>query len=510
MNCRHLVLVLGDQLDRESAALDAFDHARDRVLMIEARRESTRIRSHKARTALFLAAMRHHAAWLRDQGYPVTYLDLDHPAAESFTSGIRHLLQELTPQRLVVIEPGEYGVLAELRAVTDQAGIELEIRPDQTFLCSTADFEHWRSSRKTLVMEHFYRWMRRRHDVLVRDDKPVGGKWNLDQQNRKSFGRKGPGLLPEPFGFAADDLTAAVLDAVERHFPDNPGHLDDFSWPVTREDALQALDDFITHRLAAFGPYQDAMWDGEPYLYHSLISAALNTKLLRPREVIDAAVAAHEAGDAPLQSVEGFVRQVLGWREYVRGIYWTEGPGYLERNGLAADQPLPAFYWDADTEMRCLAGCIGQTLETGYAHHIQRLMVTGLFAMLFGVRPKEIHEWYLAIYVDAVEWVEAPNVLGMSQHADGGLLGSKPYAASGRYIQRMGNYCDGCRFDPGESTGDRACPFTTLYWDFLIRHEARFADHPRAGMQWRMLGRLDAAKRDAIGQQAQALRQAIG
>ncbi|MGD1983495.1 MAG: cryptochrome/photolyase family protein, partial [Chromatiaceae bacterium] len=365
MNCRHLVLVLGDQLDRESAALDAFDHARDRVLMIEARRESTRIRSHKARTALFLAAMRHHAGWLRDQGYPVTYLDLDHPAAESFTSGIRHLLQELTPQRLVVIEPGEYGVLAELRAVTDQAGIELEIRPDQTFLCSTADFEHWRSSRKTLVMEHFYRWMRRRHDVLIRDDKPVGGKWNLDQQNRKSFGRKGPGLLPEPFGFAADDLTAAVLDAVERHFPDNPGHLDDFSWPVTREDALQALDDFITHRLAAFGPYQDAMWDGEPYLYHSLISAALNTKLLRPREVIDAAVAAHEAGDAPLQSVEGFVRQVLGWREYVRGIYWTEGPGYLERNGLAADQPLPAFYWDADTEMRCLAGCIGQTLETG-------------------------------------------------------------------------------------------------------------------------------------------------
>jgi deoxyribodipyrimidine photolyase-related protein len=412
-------------------------------------------------------------------------------------------------ERLVVVEPGEYAVLKELESVATETGVPLEIRPDQTFLCTTDDFEHWRSSRKTLVMEHFYRWMRRRQGVLVENDKPVGGKWNLDQHNRKSFGRKGPGLLPEPYGFEPDALTCDVIEAVVRHFPDNPGRLDDFSWAVTREDALLALDDFVTHRLAAFGPFQDAMWDGEPYLYHSLISAALNLKLLQPREVIDAAVAAYEAGDAPLQSVEGFVRQVLGWREYIRGIYWTEGPGYLERNGLGADRPLPAFYWDGDTEMRCLAGCIGQTLETGYAHHIQRLMVTGLFAMLLGVRPKAIHEWYLAVYVDAVEWVESPNVLGMSQHADGGLLGSKPYAASGRYIQRMSNYCSGCRFDPGESTGDRACPFTTLYWDFLIRHEARFADHPRAGMQWRMLGRLDDAQRKAVREQAGRLRESI-
>ena len=274
---------------------------------------------------------------------------------------------------------------------------------------------------------------------------------------------------------------------------------------MTREQALQSLDDFVAHRLAAFGPFQDAMWTGEPYLHHSALSAALNLKLLDPREVIDAAVAAYHDGRAPLASVEGFVRQVIGWREYVRGVYWSEMPGYLDRNALVADRPLPGFYWTGETDMACLREVIGQTLETGYAHHIQRLMVTGLFALLLGVRPREIHEWYLAVYVDAVEWVEAPNTLGMSQYADGGLLGSKPYAASGRYIQRMSNYCTGCRYAPDKATGETACPFTTLYWDFLLRHEQRFARHPRAGMQWRNLARLDGAQRTAIRRQADAL-----
>jgi deoxyribodipyrimidine photolyase-related protein len=357
-----------------------------------------------------------------------------------------------------------------------------------------------------MIMEHFYRWMRRRHDVLIDGKDPTGGKWNLDQQNRKSFGRKGPGMVPAPVGFEPDRLTCQVLDDVERHFGDNPGWLDGFSWAVTREQALEALDDFITHRLPAFGPFQDAMWQDEPYLYHALLAASLNLKLLNPREVIDAAVAAYAEGQAPLSSVEGFVRQILGWREYVRGIYWNQMPDYVNNNALGAHESLPAFYWTGETDMNCLRSCIGQTLETGYAHHIQRLMVTGLFAMLYGADPREVHAWYLAVYVDAVEWVELPNTLGMSQHADGGLLGSKPYAASGRYIQRMSNYCNSCQFSPDQSTGDSACPFTTLYWDFLIRHEARFSQHPRAGMQWRMLNRLEQKQRVAITAQAEAFR----
>jgi deoxyribodipyrimidine photolyase-related protein len=289
-------------------------------------------------------------------------------------------------------------------------------------------------------------------------------------------------------------------------FPDNPGELESFNWPVTRDQALVQLEYFIANRLPAFGPFQDAMWQDEAFLYHSGLASSLNLKLLSPREVIDRAVSAYETGDAPIGSVEGFVRQLLGWREYVRGLYWTEMPDYLDCNALDADASLPAFYWNGKTDMACLKEVIGQTLKYGYAHHIQRLMVTGLFAMLLGVRPREIHAWYLAVYVDAVEWVELPNTFGMTQYADGGLLASKPYAASGRYIQRMSNYCAGCRFRPDQSTGDRACPFTTLYWDFLMRHEKRFADHPRAAMQWRMLNRLDAGKRKGIRARAAELK----
>ena len=313
-------------------------------------------------------------------------------------------------------------------------------------------------------------------------------------------------MIPAPPHFAPDTLTAGVMRDVERQFPDNPGRLDRFAWPVTREEALAMLDDFVAHRLTAFGPFQDAMWKDEALLYHSGISAALNLKLLNPMEVIRAAVAAYEDRKAPLQSVEGFVRQILGWREFVRGVYWTEMPGYTERNALKATQPLPGFYWNGDTDMQCLRNAIRQTLETGYAHHIQRLMVTGLFSLLLGVKPQEVHAWYLAVYIDAVEWVEAPNTLGMSQFADGGLLASKPYAASGRYVQRMSNYCVDCRYAPDKAVGEDACPFTTLYWDFLLRHEARFSSHPRAAMQWRMLQRLDEPKKKAIIEQAKQLK----
>jgi deoxyribodipyrimidine photolyase-related protein len=506
MSDADLLLVLGDQLDRESPLLRSADPARDRVLMIESREESQRVWSHKARTALFLSAMRHHAQWLRAAGWRLHYVRLSDAAGAGFETGLREAVQRFAPRRLRMVKAGEHGVQQQLASVCDGLGIALEVLGDDRFVCDEAAFADWRRGRKTLVMEHFYRHLRKRHGILMADGQPVGGQWNFDADNRHSFGRQGPGLVPRAVGFPADTLTREAIADVQRCLPDNPGRVDDFDWPVTPEQAEQALQDFIDHRLAGFGPYQDAMWRDEPWLYHSLLSAALNLGLLRPLAVVRAAEAALEAHGAPLQSVEGFVRQVLGWREYVHGIYWTEMPGYLDRNALDAELPLPGFYWTGDTDMACLRDTIRQTLRYGYAHHIQRLMVTGLFALLLGVRPREVHAWYLAVYVDAVEWVEAPNTLGMSQHADGGLLGSKPYAASGRYIQRMSNHCTHCRYRPERSTGEDACPFTTLYWDFLIRHEARFAKHPRAAMQWRMLGRLDAGQRRAVIEAADRLK----
>ncbi len=506
MSCRNLVLILGDQLDRRASVLDTCDKQADLLLMIESRHDSQRIPSHKARTALFLAAMRHHAEWLRSQGFRLEYITVDTPLAKDFQTALAETLRRHQPTEVRMTEAGEFGVQQTINEACAKAGVPVQIFADDHFLFSREEFADWRAGRKTLVMETFYRHMRKRYDILMDGSKPVGGKWNLDDKNRASFGRKGPGLIPAPPPFAPDKITAQTLRDVDKHFPNNPGSLDTFAWPVTREQALHMLDDFVEQRLPAFGPFQDAMWTDHVLLHHSGLSAALNLKLLDPREVIQKAVAAYDANKAPLSSVEGFVRQVLGWREYVRGVYWSEMPDYLELNALQANQPLPGFYWHGDTDMHCLRVVIEQTLATGYAHHIQRLMVTGVFAMLLGVRPQEIHTWYLSVYIDAVEWVEAPNTLGMSQYADNGLLGSKPYAASGRYIQRMSNYCEACRYQPGERTGENACPFTVLYWDFLMRHDERFAKHPRAAMQWRMLQRIDHAERATINQQAEELR----
>jgi deoxyribodipyrimidine photolyase-related protein len=335
---------------------------------------------------------------------------------------------------------------------------------------------------------------------------PVGGRWNFDQDNRQAFGAQGPGLKPDPLQFPPDQITSEVLELVGERYPEHPGDLSAFGWPVTPAQAEAALQDFINHRLASFGPYQDALWTDEPWLYHSLLSAALNLKLIDPRRVIEVAEQAWREGMAPLASVEGFIRQILGWREYVRGIYWLHMPEYLEHNALGADADLPAFYWTGDTDYECLRQSIGQTLKYGYAHHIQRLMVTGLFALLLGVRPRSVHEWYLAVYVDAVEWVELPNTLGMSQAADDGLMASKPYSASGKYIDRMSNYCGRCRYRPEQATGATACPFTTLYWDFLARHKQRYSKHPRTALQWRNLERKDPVELAAIRAAAARLR----
>jgi deoxyribodipyrimidine photolyase-related protein len=512
---RTLVAVLGDQLDLNAAAFDGFDPALDVVWMAEASEESTHVWSSKQRIAIFLAAMRHFAQALRAADRPLHYTRLDDPGNRgSLAAELQAAITTLAPQRVVMTAPGDWRVWQSLKAVVESAGLALEICEDRHFYTTVRDFMAHAKGRKSLRLEYFYRELRQRHGVLMQDGppnaqakaQPIGGQWNFDADNREAFGRAGPGALPERFTFAPDALTREVITLVNTRFAQHPGTLDSFAWPVTREQALQALQRFIEQRLSLFGRFEDALWPGEPWLYHSQLSAALNLKLLNPREVVQAAEAAYHAGHAPLQSAEGFIRQILGWREYVRGIYWTQMPGYAERNALDAQQELPAWYWTGQTDMACLRDAISQTLQYGYAHHIQRLMVTGLYALMLGVRPQQVHAWYLSVYVDAVEWVELPNTLGMSQYGDGGLMASKPYVATGKYIQRMGGPCAGCRYDPALREGERACPYTTLYWDFLMRHETLLSKNPRMALQVKNLARMSEPQRQNVAQRAAAIR----
>jgi len=500
VSIRRLLIVLGDQLDHGSALFDDADPERDRVWMAEVVEESTHVWSHKARIVLFLAAMRHFRDELREGGWRVDYRELgDADNRGSLAAELARALETLRPESVHVVEPGDWRVRESLLRACPQ----IRFLEDRHFMCSRAEFERHAHGRKQLRMEYFYREMRVRHGILMDGGQPCGGSWNYDQENRESFDSRGPGLIPAPVSFAPGETTRQVMRLVETRFAAHPGSLARFDWPVTALQAQQAWKDFLEQRLARFGAYQDAMWVEEPYLFHSRLSAALNLKLLDPRQVVREAERHYREGLAPLAAVEGFIRQILGWREYVRGLYWRMMPHYASANAMEAHQPLPEFYWTGETDMRCLREAIGQTLEYGYAHHIQRLMVTGLFALLLGVDPKQVHEWFLAVYVDAVEWVELPNTIGMSQFADGGVMGSKPYIASGKYIQRMSNYCSGCRYKPEE------CPFTMLYWDFLDRHEAKLRKNPRMSMQLRNLDRLSPQRRIEIRDNAAHLRASL-
>lgn len=506
---RNLVIVLGDQLDEKSSALQNFDPAQDVVWMAEVTEESTHVWSARQRIAVFLSAMRHFANELRTQGLPLIYTQLDDAENRgTLALELDKAITQLQPTELVLCAPGDWRVLQSLRAVAVEHRLALDLRDDTHFFSTVREFAAHAQGRKQLRLEYWYRELRYKHGILMEGKDPVGGQWNFDADNRESFGKVGPHNVPPPTRFAPDAITQEVIALVNTQFASHPGTLHTFGWPVTRAQALLALQAFIAQRLPLFGKYEDAMWAGEAWLYHSHLSSSLNLKLLNPREVVRAAEDAYRAGHAPLAAVEGFIRQILGWREYVRGIYWTHMPEYLARNALNAQAELPAWYWSAETDMACLKDAIGQTLEHGYAHHIQRLMVTNLYALLLGVKPQAVHAWYLSVYVDAVEWVELPNTLGMGQFGDGGLMASKPYVASGKYIQRMSNHCKGCRYDPALSTGATACPYTTLYWDFLLRHEVLLKKNPRMAMQLKNLGRLDASARNAIQAHAAAHRQA--
>jgi len=367
---------------------------------------------------------------------------------------------------------------------------------DDRFLASHAEFEAWAAGRKELRMEYFYREMRRKTGLLMEGDKPAGGKWNFDHDNRKPA----PGAIARdhPLRVAPDATTEDVLALVERRFSNHFGALRPFWFATDRAGARAALDDFVAHALPLFGDYQDAMLRGHRWLYHAVVSMYLNAGLLGWREACDAAEAAWRSGHAPLNAVEGFIRQIIGWREFMRGVYYLEGPDYPDRNALGHSRALPDFYWGAPTDMACISHAVAQTRDEAYAHHIQRLMVTGNFATLAGLDPRQVSEWYLAVYADAYEWVEAPNVIGMALFADGGVVGSKPYVSSGAYIDRMSDYCKTCTYSVKRKTGEGACPFNLLYWHFLDRHRARFEKNPRMAQMYRTWDRMDAERRATV------------
>jgi deoxyribodipyrimidine photolyase-related protein len=498
-----LRLVLGDQLSDDLTALHDLDPARDIVLMMEVAAESSIVRHHKQKIVLVLSAMRHFADALRARGVVVDYVRLDAPEnTGAFTTELKRAVARHRPARILVTEPSEYRVRALVDDWEALTGIPVEIRADLRFFATHDRFATWANGRRGWRMEHFYREMRREHGVLMDGGEPAGGEWNYDAANRKPLpARTAPPLRRR---FPPDAITRDVMSLVEARFPDHFGGLEGFGWPVTRADALFALEDFIVNGLPLFGDYQDAMKTGAPFLFHSLLAPALNVGLLSPREVSGAAEAAWRAGAAPLNAVEGFVRQILGWREYVRGVYWILMPGYADRNALQATRNLPGFYWTGETAMNCLHEAIGTTARYAYSHHIQRLMVTGNFALLAGVAPHEIERWYLAVYADAFEWVEMPNTLGMAVFADGGQMASKPYAASGAYIDRMSDFCSGCAYDVKQKTGPNACPFNYLYWAFLIRQKDRLAGNPRLAMPYRTLAGWSRQRADAILAEADA------
>ena len=492
-----LRLILGDQLSPEISSLKDADKSRDIILLCEVFDEAVYVKHHQKKIAFLFSAMRHFAASLSDAGWNVDYVRLDQDGnSHSFSGEVARAVERHAPESVIATFASEWRVLTEMRDWENTLPCAVELRDDDRFYCSLDEFATWADGRKQLRMEYFYRELRRKTGILMSGNDPIGGQWNYDAENR---GRAPDGLeVPKHTSFVPDEITNEVLNLVEDRFGDHFGKLRPFEFAVTHEQAAYVLDRFIAERLPLFGTYQDAMVEGEPFMFHAHIGLYLNCGLLSPQQAIIAAENAYHAGAAPLNATEGFIRQILGWREFVRGLYWLKMPEYAEQNALEAHRPLPAFFWTADTKMNCLKQCVSETRDHAYAHHIQRLMVLGNFALLAGLSPKEVNEWFMIVYADAYEWVELPNVSGMALYADGGVLASKPYASGGAYIERMSNYCRSCHYKVKQKNGEQACPFNYLYWDFLIRHQDRLSGNARMGMMYRTLAKMSDEKRAAI------------
>nr|WP_136249473.1 cryptochrome/photolyase family protein [Ningiella ruwaisensis] len=493
MAAKRLCILLGDQLSLRTESLKHIDKSKDMVMMAEVREEATYVKHHKKKIAFIFSAMRHFAQTLKEEGYNLYYTQYDDKDNHgSLYAQAKALIDAHDISEIFVAKAAEYRLHHDILTWQEKLGVPLTICADNRFMAQEAEFKKWADGRKQLRMEYFYREMRKQHNILLENGDPIGGKWNFDKQNRDSPDKQLD--IPAPTKFEPDDISKDVIALVEREFSSHFGDIQDFHYAVTREQALVVLKEFIEYRLEDFGQYQDAMVQGEPWMYHSHVSFYINTGLLSVQECISAAEQAYISGQAPINSVEGFIRQILGWREYVRGFYWYFMPALKTSNYLEAHRKLPDLYWGADTKMNCLKQCVKETKENAYAHHIQRLMVLGNFALLAGLSPDEVNEWYLIVYADAYEWVELPNVSGMILFTDGGKLASKPYAASGAYINKMSNYCQHCEYSVKEKSGHQACPFNYLYWDFLIRHKSKLQKNQRMAMIYSTLNKMDEKK----------------
>ncbi len=502
-----LVPILGDQLSRNLSSLDGLTPGAAVILMMEVWDEATYVKHHKQKIVLIFSAMRHFAEELREEGWQVDYVTLDAPDnTGSFTGEVARAVERHAPSEVRITTSGEWRVHQAMLEWEGRFPCPVSILPDTRFIASHADFRAFADGRKHLTMEYFYREMRRKTGLLMEGDKPAGGVWNLDSENREPPPKDSGARLSAPPTpkFAPDAITQEVIALVAARFADHFGDLEPFGWPVTRTQALEAAAAFFARRLDLFGPYQDAMVDGQDDLYHSMLSTSLNCGLLDPLELCHAAEAEYRAGRAPLNSVEGFIRQIIGWREYVRGFYWHQMPGLAEANALHATRPLPEFFWTGETDMRCLSDCIRTTREDAHAHHIQRLMVLGNFCLIAGIAPRDVADWYLAVYADAYEWVELPNVAGMALYADGGRLATKPYAASGNYINKMSNYCGKCRYKVAQKTGPDACPFNPLYWHFMVKNRGQLESNHRIGRIYGTWDRMAEGKRAEYLESAEA------
>ncbi|MEM1404350.1 MAG: cryptochrome/photolyase family protein [Pseudomonadota bacterium] len=480
MAAKTLRLILGDQLSAKLPTFEQADAGRDVILMAEVADEASYVPHNRHKLVLIFSAMRHFAGRLRERGFHVIYRSLDE-GLSSLEEAVAAALKETGAEEVAVTECGEYRLQRAMESWESSLGVAVHVLDDTRFLSSKADFAHWAAGRKQLRMEYFYRDMRRRYELLMTSEgKPEGDQWNFDADNRKGW--RAQRDVPERLKTRVDEITQSVIDMVLARFPDNPGDLSEFRFAVTEEGAHAHFDSFCDVALAEFGTYQDALADESPWMFHSLISMYINIGLLDPLEVCQRVETEWREGKCSLSAAEGFIRQILGWREYVRGLYWFAMPEYAERNTFAATRPLPEWFWSGDTDLRCLSQALKQSLDLGYAHHIQRLMVIGNFALLAGLDVEEVCQWYLAVYVDAFEWVELPNTLGMALHGDRGMMASKPYAASGKYIQRQGNHCAKCRYDPKKTTGEGACPYNSFYWHFIDRHREYLRKNARMGL----------------------------
>ncbi|OYU51246.1 MAG: cryptochrome/photolyase family protein [Alphaproteobacteria bacterium PA1] len=503
-----LRFVLGDQLSQKISVLRGSDPTSDIILMVEVQAEAVSVRHHKKKIAFILASMRSFAETLRGQGFIVDYVKMDDPAnMGTFGGELERAILRHRPDSLAMTRASEWRVLEMQRQWAESLDLNVSLLDDDRFLCDEPRFRAWASGRKSFVMEHFYRDMRRQTGLLMEGDQPAGGRWNFDLDNRKPA--KPDLLMLPPRQFPPSALTQEVIDLVAVRFADHFGDLEPFWFATSATEAELARDHFLAHHLPRFGETQDAMLEGQAFLNHAVLSLYLNLGLLEPLDLCRRAELEWRAGRAPLAAVEGFIRQIIGWREYVRGIYWLHAPDYQGFNHLEAKRPLPALYWTGQTKMACMRAAVGQTKREAYAHHIQRLMVTGNFALLAGLDPHEVHEWYLSVYADAFEWVEMPNTIGMALYADGGIMASKPYAASGAYINKMSDYCARCAYAPAVKAGPQACPFNPLYWDFIGRNEDKLGSNPRMGPVYATWRKMGTVRREEIKVDSQRILKAL-